>query len=122
LFELPTPCESRDTLFRASDHSSFGIDHLKGLQLLPDETVISASKSFIDVGVVGTVALLAIVALYLITKKLFSVQDQLLAAVESHKNDAVKWAGMTEILKNQMEDQADLMKATIEIVRERGKA
>lgn len=89
--------------------------------MLPDETVISASKSLIDVGVVGTVALMAIVALYLITKKLFSVQDQLLAAVESHKNDAVKWAGMTEILKNQMEDQADLMKTTIEIVRERGK-
>ncbi|CDN51680.1 hypothetical protein [Neorhizobium galegae] len=39
--------------------------------MLPDETVISASKSFIDVGVVGTVALLAIVALYLITRRLF---------------------------------------------------
>lgn len=89
--------------------------------MLPDETVISASKSFIDVGVVGTVALVTIVALYLITKKLFAVQDRLLAAVESHKDDAVKWAALSEIFKNQMEAQAALMKTTIEIVRERDK-
>jgi uncharacterized membrane protein YhiD involved in acid resistance len=84
--------------------------------------MVSAGKSFIDVGVVGTVALICIVALFLITKKLFSTQDQLLAAVESHKNDAVRFAGLSEVFKNQMEDQADLMKTTIEIVKDRGKA
>lgn len=90
--------------------------------MLPDETIVSASKSFIDVGVVGTVALLAIVALYLITKRLFAVQDQLLAAVNSHKDDAVRFSALSEVFKNQMEDQADLMKTTIEIVKERGRA
>ena len=90
--------------------------------MLPDETVISASKSFIDVGVVGTVALLAIVALYLVTKRLFEVQDRLLAAVNSHKDDAVRFSALSEVFKNQMEDQADLMKTTIEIVKERGRA
>lgn len=89
--------------------------------MIPDETVISASKSFIDVGVVGTVALLAVIALYLITKRLFAVQDQLLAAVNSHKDDAVRFSALSEVFKNQMEDQADLMKTTIEIVKERGR-
>lgn len=51
--------------------------------MLPDETVISASKSFIEVGVVGTVALLAIVALHLVTKSLFEAQDKLIAAANS---------------------------------------
>lgn len=90
--------------------------------MLPDETIVSASKSFIDVGVVGTVALLAIVALYLVTKRLFEVQDRLLAAVNSHKDDAVRFSALSEVFKNQMEDQADLMKTTIEIVKERGRA
>lgn len=90
--------------------------------MLPDETVISASKSFIDVGVVGTVALMAVVALYLVTKRLFEVQDRLLAAVNSHKDDAVRFSALSEVFKNQMEDQADLMKTTIEIVKERGRA
>jgi hypothetical protein len=44
------------------------------------------------------------------------------AAVESHKNDAVKVAGLSEVFKNRMEDQADLMKTTIEIVKDRGEA
>lgn len=90
--------------------------------MIPDETIISGGKTFIDVGVVGTVALICVVALFLITRKLFATQDQLLAAVESHKNDAVRFAGLSEVFKNQMEDQADLMKTTIEIVRDRGKA
>lgn len=90
--------------------------------MIPDETIISGGKTFIDVGVVGTVALICVVALYFITRKLFATQDQLLAAVESHKNDAVRFAGLSEVFKNQMEDQADLMKTTIEIVRDRGKA
>lgn len=90
--------------------------------MLPDETVVSASKSLIDVGVVGTVLLLTMAALVFVTKRLFSVQDKLLAAVTSHKDDAVKFAGMSEVVKNQMEDQADLMKTTIEILRDRGRA
>jgi hypothetical protein len=89
--------------------------------MLPDETLVSASKSLIDVGVVGTVLLFTWIALAFVTKHLFTVQDRLLAAVESHKDDAVKWAALSEIFKNQMEDQAALMKTTIEIVRERGK-
>jgi hypothetical protein len=36
--------------------------------------------------------------------------------------DGVKFAGLSEVLKNQMEDQSDLMKTTIEIVRGRSKA
>jgi hypothetical protein len=84
--------------------------------------MVSAGKSFIDVGVVGSVAFLAICALGFMARKLFSVQDQLLAAVQSHKDDAVKWAGLSEVFKNQMEDQADLMRTTIEILRDRGKA
>lgn len=90
--------------------------------MLPDETVVTAGKSLIDVGVVGTCLLLTIGALVFVTKRLFAVQDKLLAAVESHKDDAVKFAGLSEVFKNQMEDQASLMKTTIEIVKDRGKA
>jgi hypothetical protein len=90
--------------------------------VLPDETVVSASKSLIDVGVVGTVLLLTMAALVFVTKRLFTVQDKLMEAVTSHKDDAVKWSGMSEVMKNQMEDQADLMKTTIEILRDRGRA
>lgn len=88
---------------------------------MPDETIIGAGKSLLDVGVVGGCLLLTISALVFVTKRLFSVQDMLMAAVQSHKDDAVKWAGLSEMVKNQMENQADLMKTTLEIVRERGR-
>lgn len=90
--------------------------------MLPDETAIGAGKALIDVGVVGAGLLFAMGALVFVTKRLFAVQDKLMAAVTSHKDDAVKWSGMSEVMKNQMEDQADLMKTTIEILRDRGRA
>lgn len=84
--------------------------------------MVDAGKSLIDVGVVGVVLLFTALALAYVTRRLFAVQDQLLAAVNSHKDDAVRWAGLSEMVKNQMENQADLMKTTIDLVhRDRGR-
>lgn len=86
---------------------------------MPDETIVAAGKSLIDAGVLGTGLLLTISALIFVTKRLLATQDALLLAKEEHKNDAVKFAAMGEVFKNQMQVQAELMKATIDRLQDR---
>lgn len=86
--------------------------------MLPDETVVSASKSLIDVGVVGVGLLFTMAALVFVTKRLFAVQDKLVAAVQSHADDNAKNAALIEVVKNQMEGQADVMKTMVDLVRD----
>jgi len=85
---------------------------------MPVETIGEAGKSLIDYGVLGIGIVFLICAVVWLTRRLLQAQDDLLAAKEAHKDDAVKFAGLTEVMKNQMQSQADLMKLTLETLRE----
>lgn len=87
---------------------------------MPVDTV-EAGKALIDYGVLGIAILFLIAAVVWLTKRLLLAQDDLLTAKEAHKDDAVKFAGLTEVMKSQMQSQADLMKLTLETLRERGR-
>lgn len=86
---------------------------------MPDEAIVSASKTLLDYGVLGIAILFLIGAVVWLTKRLLALQDALLAAKIEHKDDAVKFAGLTEVMKNQMQSQADLMKLTLQALGER---
>jgi alpha-acetolactate decarboxylase len=88
---------------------------------MPDPVQLSAFDKLLDYGVLGIAIVFLIGAVMWLTKKLFATQDQVLAAKEAHKDDAIKFATMTEVFKNQMQTQAELMKMTLETLQDRGR-
>lgn len=88
---------------------------------MPDPVQISAFDKLLDYGVLGIAIVFLIGAVMWLTKKLFQTQDHVLAAKEAHKEDAIRFAAMTEVLKNQMQNQAELMRMTLEALRDRGR-
>lgn len=86
---------------------------------MPDELVVGAGKSLLDVGVVGGVALLLMVAIIFLVRRLFAAQDALIASYEKRLEDARRWDVTAEILKNTMAANTDTMKEVLTFLRAR---
>lgn len=88
---------------------------------MPDPVQMSAFDKLLDYGVLGIAIVFLIGAVMWLTRKLFETQDHVIRAKEAHKDDAVKFAIASESLKSAMQTQAELMKITLEAVRDRGR-
>lgn len=87
---------------------------------MPPEAAADATKSILDVGVVGAVCILLLLACVFLANKLFKAQDQMLAEREKRVTEFRDFfTAQSEAIRRSLESATEASNTTLEALRDR---
>jgi len=86
---------------------------------VPDDAFLGASQKILDVGVIGAVCILLMIALAYIVRRYNAEQEAHQKTRDSWLADVKEYANIGESVRNQMQANTSAMQSVLEIVKER---
>lgn len=86
---------------------------------MPDQTIVDASKTFIDTGVIGSALVLVIGALCFVVHRLLKTQDAMLALSEKRVEDGRDFVEASMEFKAAIQANTEAMKTALDFMRDR---
>ena len=87
--------------------------------MLPDQAVVDASRQFLDYGVIGSVVIFLITALWWVVRQWMAAIKDLHAEKDARRADAEKRAEDGEAMRSAVTANTAAMKAVLDNLRDR---